>query len=1328
MKLSQRITSGLLTAFMLLSSVPMVLSANEADNSKDSNSLNPGYAAYEPLDINVDDYIDTYTMKSGEVSEFGYRDTVMYDEDGNEVQVKKASQTLTQRELAALNATSFPSSYDSRDVKNEAGASIISPVKDQGAAGTCWAQAATAAAETAYLRKNAVTDVDFADGHLAFFGNRTKNPDPTDPAYMDGYNAADPYNYGGNNYMSGSAFGRWSGPEFEEYAPDPDWDGPYHGYAYNQTNRFVSESHITTNVHLDGHNIANMKAHLQAYGCLAITYYSVKTAYRFGDITTHYQTDFPQLNHAVLIVGWDDNIPQSAFVKNPPGPGAWLVKNSWGTDWGDAGYFWLSYYDVSLNHAWVMDFEDKSIVDNNYTYDPSWGECTMVLGLNGAMAYNNTVTTANVFYAKGNELLKQVGIYTLNSRSSCTVKVYVDSPLNDPYSGRLVAVATEVVSDEGYRTIRLPNPVTLTPGQRFTVVLENTCLTAGEAPLAASENTEYSVARAGQSYYLIRISSNNYYWYENDANFFIKAFTKDLDPVDKSALQAQYNTALIYNYPEDNIYLQNAKTVLDDPNACKQDVQNAYNRLGHQNNYYGVKVSFDPVLPAEAPDPIITATANVIEIPECTPEYEGWAFIGWSETGTAASHIYTSGKKYIVPGEVTLKAVWIRSDEDGVYPTGGNYAVYYNANGGKWEKWKSVQNQKSPTTYGLMKFAEAFVFPQDIRDLSREGYRLQTDTTDMTVPEFWTGNGNGNTTYGDTEANNGYEYVIYPNAYKSSVFMVDTDRVPYGENIFVYAAWDPIITYDMNDGTGRRIQDFNYITSGNEYTVLGEGGYTRYSSSSTLNDRVADGNNTLIKNRERYSGLTQIPGSSEPITAWNTKPDGTGTTYYANGVYEITEPVTLYAMYGNVEPHEHSYELAETVEASCTEDGANIFKCSCGDSYSELIPAKGHAWGEWTVYTKPTATEKGEERRYCANCDAFESNEIPETGYVAPAEITAEDMTVTVTNAQNVEILKYAQGRYMTVEALDAAGAVTLTDVSAQDTYRVTLTEEGTYTFWTQLSDGRAFFFIIEAKKPEEPVVTEPAATAEGAVVTISGLTAEVKDVFLALGEYDNYSDVNTNKIVRLTQNKLNGAESYDYTVPAGGVYTVLVRYNDGTMKYAYVTVDVVEPTMSADGLQITVKNLEGVKVIRTAYGTYKTGAQIKAAEGSRAFTAKGVLKGVDEYTIQYRDNGTATIAVCYENGYMKIFVVEIQQKVPTFTQNDNVVTFGNLDDLKVVRYAKGEYTTSSQIKAAPGSVALKPEKVVNGLLTVELKSAGTYTFCVQYNDESYNYYVITVE
>lgn len=91
------------------------------------------------------------------------------------------------------------------------------------------------------------------------------------------------------------------------------------------------------------------------------------------------------------------------------------------------------------------------------------------------------------------------------------------------------------------------------------------------------------------------------------------------------------------------------------------------------------------------------------------------------------------------------------------------------------------------------------------------------------------------------------------------------------------------------------------------------------------------------------------------------------------------------------------------------------------------------------------------------------------------------------------------------------------------------------------------------------------------------------------------------------------------------------------------------------------------------------------------------------------------------------MYTYNVTKKTPEMTQEGSTITFTALDDLKVIRYAEGEYTTSNQIKNASGSKYIQGSKVENDIVSITLES-GTYTFCVQYNDESYNYYTVTVE
>ena len=78
--------------------------------------------------------------------------------------------------------------------------------------------------------------------------------------------------------------------------------------------------------------------------------------------------------------------------------------------------------------------------------------------------------------------------------------------------------------------------------------------------------------------------------------------------------------------------------------------------------------------------------------------------------------------------------------------------------------------------------------------------------------------------------------------------------------------------------------------------------------------------------------------------------------------------------------HTHSYTSKETKAATCTEKGVKTFTCSCGDTYTENINAKGHAWGDWKVTKEPSTSEKGKAQRKCTTCSATEDkilDEIP---------------------------------------------------------------------------------------------------------------------------------------------------------------------------------------------------------------------------------------------------------------------------------------------------------------------------------------------------------------
>jgi hypothetical protein len=179
------------------------------------------------------------------------------------------------------------------------------------------------------------------------------------------------------------------------------------------------------------------------------------------------------MGHAVTIVGWDDNYSKSNFASVKPSKnGAWIIKNSYGTEYGDEGYNYLSYEDKGIDY--LMAFEavpETKQYDNNYQYD---GSSNCISGI----ACTSSMKMANVFQAKatktGVEELKAVGICTYSTNTSYQIQVYTGlSSASKPTSGEPAFTSTVkgTLTDMGYQTIELPQSVALVPGEWFSVVV-----------------------------------------------------------------------------------------------------------------------------------------------------------------------------------------------------------------------------------------------------------------------------------------------------------------------------------------------------------------------------------------------------------------------------------------------------------------------------------------------------------------------------------------------------------------------------------------------------------------------------------------------------------------------------------------------------------------------------------------------------------------------------------------------------------------------------------------------------------------------------------------
>ena len=147
---------------------------------------------------------------------------------------------------------------------------------------------------------------------------------------------------GGNHYMSLAYLLRWSGPVNE--SQDPFDDSSHSSYSNLNPTKHVQDV-LYIPVRLNYLDINQIKAALMTYGALYTTIHA-DDSFQFAP--DYYLDVITQSNHAITLIGWDDDYSADNFEVKPPGDGAFIIKNSWGTDFGYEGYWYISYYDKSF--------------------------------------------------------------------------------------------------------------------------------------------------------------------------------------------------------------------------------------------------------------------------------------------------------------------------------------------------------------------------------------------------------------------------------------------------------------------------------------------------------------------------------------------------------------------------------------------------------------------------------------------------------------------------------------------------------------------------------------------------------------------------------------------------------------------------------------------------------------------------------------------------------------------------------------------------------------------------------------------------------------------
>lgn len=418
----------------------------------------------------------------------------------------------------------YPGTYNANEER------FVTDVKNQRNTSLCWAFSLASNLETSLLTRGQKY-YDLSEEQLAYFwANRVNDPLGNTPNDKITRTQSD-YHGTGNGRVASFFLSTWSGMTTEEKVPFQSSAVTWPDSLAYDTSAYMEDAIFSQ------YTVERTKQLLMEYNSVSAMIYMLDNYY-YPDTASYSCPQSGLVNHAVTIVGWDDtyskeNFPSASGVNND---GAWIVKNSYGKNWGKNGYFYLSYEDKSITNLVSNTAVTTPTYPNNYFYDGAAAGTVTFPG----NTINNGYYVSNIFKATaGNgkdEELGEIVTAVPQDNTDFQIQVYTDlKNTSDPTSGT-PAYAEPVDYTQplaGIHTIHLNTPVKIPQGTFYSVVIRIPDGSNKFYVEKTTTSTSWFTATAGidpdQSFF----STSGKKWYDagNQYNccFSVKAHTKTLD-------------------------------------------------------------------------------------------------------------------------------------------------------------------------------------------------------------------------------------------------------------------------------------------------------------------------------------------------------------------------------------------------------------------------------------------------------------------------------------------------------------------------------------------------------------------------------------------------------------------------------------------------------------------------------------------------------------------------------------------------------------------------------------------------------------------------------